>query len=163
MKSSKLQNPKPNKPSTFNPEPSSLNEGWHDNSDPQQTGPLVLKDEPIKPTGLHPFDLEERTAKFGEEVVRFTKKIPHGPTNNRLIDQLVGAGTSVGANFCEASDSVSKKDFRYTVKRCIKEAKEARFFLRMVVAAEPSLSDEARHLYREATQLVRILATMHGK
>lgn len=163
MRKPKLQNPKSNKPSTFNPQPSSLNEGWHYISEPKQTEPLVLKDEPIKPPGLHPFDLEERTAKFGEEVVRFTKKIPQGPTNNRLIDQIVGAGTSVGANFCEASDSVSKKDFRYTVKRCIKEAKEARFFLRMIVASEPSLHEEARRLYREGTEIVRILATMHGK
>lgn len=59
----------------------------------------------------HPFDLEERTAKFGEAIVRFSGKIPRDPTNNRLIDQLVGCGTSVGANDCEANEGVSKKDF----------------------------------------------------
>ena len=57
------------------------------------------------------YDLEERTACFGETIVRFAKKIPHSPVNNRLIDQLVGAGTSVGANYCEADDGVSKPDF----------------------------------------------------
>ncbi len=115
---------------------------------------------------LHPFDLEERTAKFGERIVRFVKKIPRGPQypeNNRLVDQLVGAGTSVGANYCEANDCVSRKDFKFTIKRCIKEAKEARFFCRMVAASEPPLSDEARALYREATELVRIFAAMHSK
>jgi hypothetical protein len=60
----------------------------------------------------HPFDLEERTARFGEAIVRFSKKIPCDPTNNRLIDQLVGCGTSVGGNYCEVDERVSKKDFR---------------------------------------------------
>lgn len=71
--------------------------------------PMVLRDEP---SGKPVYDLEERTAKFGEAIVLFAKKIPHRPVNNRLIDQLVGAGTSVGANYCEADDGVSKKDFR---------------------------------------------------
>src|SRR5262245_9088040 len=90
---------------------------------------------------LHPFDLEERTAKFGERIIKLVKLIPRGvqvPENNRLVDQIVGAGTSVGANYCEANDCVSRKDFKFTIKRCIKEAKEARFFLRMLVASEPS-------------------------
>ena len=51
----------------------------------------------------------ERTAIFGEAIVRFAKKIPHSPENVRLISQLVGAGTSIGANYCEADDSVSGK------------------------------------------------------
>lgn len=114
----------------------------------------------------HPFDLEERTAKFGERIIRFVKQVPRGPLhpeNNRLVDQLVGAGTSVGANYCEANDCVSRKDFKFTIKRCIKEAKEARFFCRMIAASEPTLSGEARALYREATEFVRIFATMHSK
>jgi len=115
---------------------------------------------------LHPFDLEERTAKFGEQIIRLVKKIPRGlqsPENNRLVDQLVGAGTSIGANYCEANDCVWRKDFKFTIKRCIKEAKETRFFLRMVAASEPSLADEARELYRETTELIRIFASMHRK
>jgi four helix bundle protein len=125
---------------------------------------MVLKDEPPSESGVrHPFDFEERTAVFGENIVRFAKQLPRGPGNDRLINQIVGAGTSVGANFCEANDCVSKKDFRYSAKRCIKEAKETRFFLRMIVVAEPSLADQARVLYREATELIRILATMCRK
>lgn len=123
-----------------------------------------LKEEPPNHAGgRHPFDMEERTAVFGENVIRFSRKIPRDPTNNRLIDQVVGASTSVAANFCEANDCFSKKDFRYTVKRCMKEAKETRVFLRMIAAAEPKLAAEARPLYREATELLRILATMHRK
>src|SRR6266478_1108615 len=60
-----------------------------------------LREEPAR---SKPYDLEERTAQFGEAIIRFAKNIPRGPVNNRLIGQLVGAGTSVGANYCEADD-----------------------------------------------------------
>ena len=56
-------------------------------------------------------DLEERTAKFGENIIRFCKKIPKNPITIPLISQLVKAGTSVGSNYCEADDAESKKDF----------------------------------------------------
>src|SRR5882724_2206024 len=58
--------------------------------------------------GRHPFDLQERTAVFGEAIVGFAKKIPRSPANERLIGQLVGCGTSIGANYCEANERVSK-------------------------------------------------------
>ena len=83
------------------------------------------------------YDLAERTARFGEMIVCFAKKIPRDPVNNRLIDQLVGAGTSVGANYCEADDGVSKPDFKHRMGTCRKEARETKFFLRMVAVAEP--------------------------
>ena len=111
----------------------------------------------------HAFDLEERTARFGEEIIRFVKKIPRNAENNRLIGQLVGCGTSVGANYCEANESVSKKDFKFIIGRCVKEAKETKFFLRMVAASEPKLADEARTLYREAKELHLIFASMYRK
>ena len=114
-------------------------------------------------TPKHPFDLEERTARFGEAIVRFSKKIPRDPTNNRLIDQLVGCGTSVGANYCEANERVSKKDFRCTIGRCVKEAKETKHFLRMVAASEPALASEARHLFREVKELHLIFAAIFRK
>jgi four helix bundle protein len=111
----------------------------------------------------HPFDLEERTARFGEAIVRFSKKIPRDPTNNRLIDQLVGCGSSVGANYCEADERVSKKDFRNVIGRCVKEAKETKHFLRMIAASEPPLADEARELFREARELHLIFASIYRK
>jgi four helix bundle protein len=110
-----------------------------------------------------PLDLEERVARFGEAIVRYSKKIPRGPGTNRLIDQLVGCGTSVGANYCEANESVSRKDFKFTISRCLKEAKETRFFLRMIATAEPNLADEARTLYREASELLLIFSSMRRK
>ena len=111
-------------------------------------------------------DLLERTSQFGEAVVRFTKKIPRGadfPENNRLVDQLVGAGTSVGANYCEADDAVSGKDFRNKIGICRKESKETMFFLRMAASSEEQLGDEARKLWREAKELNLIFGSIWRK
>src|SRR5881392_1329916 len=103
--------------------------------------------------GKRVFDLEERTARFGEAIIRFAKSIPQNPVNNRLIEQLVGAGTSVGANYCEADDGVSRKDFKNKIGTCRKEARETKFFLRMVAKAEPGLKPAARKLWQEAKEL----------
>ena len=111
----------------------------------------------------HPFDLEERTARFGEAIVRFSKEIPRDPANDRLIDQLVGCATSIGGNYCEANEGISKKDFRHTISRCVKEAKETKFFLRMLAASEPQLAHEAREHYREAKELHPIFASIFRK
>src|SRR4051812_42606073 len=115
------------------------------------------------PKGRHPFDLEERTARFGEAVIRFCKTIPRDPANDRLINQLVGCGTSMGANYCEANEGVSKKDFRNVIGRCVKEAKETKFFLRMIAASEPKLAEQARDLFREAKELHLIFASIFRK
>jgi four helix bundle protein len=104
------------------------------------------------------YDLEERTARFGETVILFAKKIPWSPVNNRLIDQLVGAGTSVGANYCEADDGVSRPDFKHRIGTCRKESRETKFFLRMIAVAEPNLKNEAREAWREAHELHRIFS-----
>jgi four helix bundle protein len=109
------------------------------------------------------FDLEERTARFGESVIRFAKKIPRHPINDRLIDQLVGAATSVGANYCEADDGVSRSDFRHRIGICRKEARESKHFLRMVAVAEEILKPEARVLWQEARELHLIFCAIWRK
>jgi len=109
------------------------------------------------------FDLEERTARFGEAIIGFAKRIPLSPVNNRLIEQLVGAGTSVGANYCEADDGVSRKDFKNKIGTCRKEARETKFFLRMIATAEPSLKSEARDLWQEAKELHLIFSKIWRK
>ncbi|PYK44977.1 MAG: hypothetical protein DME53_06740 [Verrucomicrobia bacterium] len=76
------------------------------------------------------YDLEERTARFGEAIIDFAKTIPLNPVTNRIITQLVGAGTSVDANYVEAGDAVSKKDFLKRIGTCRKEARESKHFLR---------------------------------
>jgi|SRR5436190_4363974 len=115
---------------------------------------LESKSEPLalyeNPNPGRVFDLAERTARFGEAVIRFAKKIQQNPVNSRLISQLVGAGTSIGANHCEADDAVSKKDFKNRIGTCRKESKETKFWLRMIATAEPGLKSEARALWQEA-------------
>src|SRR6266513_214804 len=88
-----------------------------------------------------------------KRIVDFAKQIQRSPANDRLIGQLVGCGSSIGANYCEANERVSKKDFRNTIGRCVKEAKETKYFLRLIAVAEPRFADEARGLYREAKEL----------
>ncbi|MHB9070993.1 MAG: four helix bundle protein [Sedimentisphaerales bacterium] len=99
------------------------------------------------------FDLEERTACFGENVLKFAIKIPNNTINLPLISQLVRAATSVGANYCEAADGVSKKDFRNKIGICRKESREAKHWLRMVAVANESLKQDARILWQEAKEL----------
>src|SRR5437016_9343286 len=99
------------------------------------------------------YDLEDRTARFGEAIIDFAKTIPQNPVTNRIISQLVGAGTSVGANYAEADDAVSKKEFLKNIGTCRKEARETKHFLRMTVRAVPELKAEARKLWMEAREL----------
>ncbi len=109
------------------------------------------------------FDLTERTARFGEEIIEFVKKVPRNTITLPLIDQLVRAGTSVGANYCEADCAESRKDFVHKLSVCKKEAKEVKHWLRMVVRAVPELRPEARILWREANELNLIFAAIIRK
>jgi four helix bundle protein len=111
---------------------------------------LVVREEPEIERA---YDLEERTARFGEEVIDFAKSIPQDAVTNRLISQLVGAATSVGANYVEADDAVSKKEFLKSIGTCRKEARETKHFLRMIVRAVPELKTQARTLWLEAKEL----------
>jgi len=86
-------------------------------------------------------------------VIDFAKTIPQSAVTNRIISQLVGAGTSVGANYVEADDAVSKKEFLKNIGTCRKEARETKHFLRMIVRAVPKLKPEARKLWTEAREL----------
>ena len=105
-----------------------------------------------------PYDLEERTAQFGEMVIDFAKRVPVNEVTMRLIPQVVGAGTSIGANYCEADDAVSKKEFRYRIGICKKEARETKFFVRMIVRAVPDFRNEAKPVWQEAKELHLIFA-----
>lgn len=120
-----------------------------------------MADESTSQGGGKPYDLEERTALFGEAVIGFLKKVPVSPMTRRLIDQLVGAGTSVGANYCEADDAPSKKAFRNSISVCKREARESKFFIRMIVTAVPELRDDAKPLWQEAKELHLIFAKIY--
>ena len=117
----------------------------------------------LAPTDEAKFDLEERTARFGEATIQFAKKVPHNAVTIPLIGQLVKAGTSVGANYCEADDAVSKKEFRNKIGTCKKEARESKYWLRMIAAAEPETKAAARPLWTEAKELHLIFAKIYRK
>jgi four helix bundle protein len=121
-----------------------------DDLEPWEVNDAVLREEPDVRV---PFDLEERAALFGEGIIDFCAEIPLGPRTNRLVDQITGCGTSIGANYGEADDALSKKDFAKTIGICRKEARENKFFLRMIARACPDLKPKARRLWQEANEL----------
>src|SRR5258708_5291656 len=110
--------------------------------------------------GKRKFDLEERTARFGEAAIAFAKRIPVTPVTKGMIGQFVDAGTSIGANYSEADDAESKKDFRHKISICRKESRETKHWLRMIAAAVPELADDARTLWLEAKELNLIFAAI---
>ncbi|MEA3493082.1 MAG: four helix bundle protein [Candidatus Margulisiibacteriota bacterium] len=109
------------------------------------------------------YDLEERTALFGRRIVHFSKKIKETWITRSLISQLVRAGTSVGANYCEADDAHSKKDFIHKIGLCRKESRETKHWIKMILAACPSLGDEAQSLWKEAQELNLIFSSIINK
>src|SRR5881398_1759244 len=119
--------------------------------------------ETIEPASQRTYDLDERTACFGEAIIDFANVIPRTPVTRPLIEQLVGCGTSVGANYCEADDAVSKKEFRCKIGTCKKEARETKHWLRMIAVAEEGMKAEARPLWQEAKELHLIFAAIYRK
>lgn len=109
------------------------------------------------------YDLEERTTKFGEEIIKFAKKIPRNTVTIPIINQLVKSGTSIGANYCEADGAESKRDFRHKIGICKKEAKETKYWLKMVMTAVPELNIEAKKLWQEAQELTLIFSAINRK
>jgi four helix bundle protein len=109
------------------------------------------------------FDLDERTARFGEAVIAFVRQVKLSPVTEPLVRQLVRSGTSIGANYCEADDAESKKDFRHKIGICRKEARETKYWLRMIACAVPGLKDDARALWSEAKELNLIFGAIRQR
>jgi len=107
-----------------------------------------------------PYDLEERTATFGEDVITFVKNLEQNAVTRPLISQLVRAGTSVGANYMEADGAESKKDFQHKIGISKKEAKESMHWLRMMAKALPERAEGSRVLWKEAHELVLIFSSI---
>ncbi len=109
------------------------------------------------------YDLEERTAIFGEDVIKFAKNIPLNSVTQRIIPQFVASGTAIGSNYCEADDAESGKDFKHKIGIAKKEARETKHWLRMIATATPDLKDEARKLWQEAKELHLIFNSISRK
>ena len=106
------------------------------------------------------YDLEERTAEFGESIIDFVKSLPRDQVNNVLIRQIVRSGTSIGANYMEADGAESKKDFRHKIAICKKESKETKHWLRMIARANPDIKGECKKLWSEAQELTLIFSSI---
>ncbi|OGZ73459.1 MAG: four helix bundle protein [Candidatus Staskawiczbacteria bacterium RIFCSPLOWO2_01_FULL_38_12b] len=109
------------------------------------------------------YDLEERTARFEESIIIFSKITPVNLVTQRIIPQLVAAGTSIGANYCEADDVESGKDFKHKIGICKKEARETTYWLRIISTAAPELKERAGILWQEAKELHLIFNTIYRK
>jgi four helix bundle protein len=106
------------------------------------------------------YDLEERCARFGENVIAFCKRVPLNAITRPLVSQIIRSSTSIGDNYCEADDAVSKKEFRQKIGYCKKEARETKFWFRMIVAAVETLGSLAKPLSQEVGELHRIFAAI---
>jgi four helix bundle protein len=92
--------------------------------------------------------------------VRFARQVPKSEVTSPLISQVVRSADSIGANYIEADEAQSKKEFRYRIGVCKKESRETGLHLRLIVAAVPALGDDARPLYRESRELTLIFASI---
>ena len=113
--------------------------------------------------GSRRLDLEDRTFAFARRVIRLTRFLPKSIANVEVMRQLVRAAGSVGANYIEANEALSKKDFLMRVKICRKEAKESHYWLRLLDVDHPDQEDECKALLREATELTRIFGAILTK
>lgn len=109
------------------------------------------------------YDLDERTLEFGRRVVVLCKSLPRDLVNTELARQCIRSGTSIGANYLEANDSLGKKDFVYKMKISRKEAKETIYWLKLIVEANKKLESRMEGLLQEAFELKKILSSIIEK
>ncbi len=99
-----------------------------------------------------------RLEKFSDEVNRLCKQLPKDPVNFEVVSQLVRSGGSVGANYIEAIEGLSKKDFYFRIRICRKESKESGFWLNRILANNPSFNEKINPLIQEAREYVLIFS-----
>ncbi|MFH0972884.1 MAG: four helix bundle protein [Patescibacteria group bacterium] len=106
------------------------------------------------------YDLEDRTLEFSRRIIRLTKALPKNTVNFKLIDQVVRSGTSMGANYREANETETKKDFKYRIRICRKEGKETIYWLQLIIEANPEFKKRVDPLLQETIELVKIFAAI---
>jgi len=120
-----------------------------------------MDEKPNKPV----YDLEERTFQFAKHVRLWIKNLPKTIGNTEDVKQLVRSSGSVGANYIEANESLSKKDFHFRIKICRKEAKESGYWLRLILETNDKISDDDKgsFLLKESIELKKIFSVIAGK
>jgi four helix bundle protein len=111
----------------------------------------------------HNFNLEERTLEFAKEVIRLCKRLPQNTINRELISQLIRASGSIGANYREGNDALSKKDFVYRIRIVRKEAKESHYWLQLMKEANNDFVEEIEKLITESFELKKIFSSIAEK
>ena len=121
------------------------------------------KEAPNKSQILSPkrYDLEERTLEFGRRTIRLCKSLPKDVVNRNLCDQLIRSGTSMGANYREANETDTKRDFKSRIRITKKEAKETVYWLELIIEANPGLKERILPLLEEAKELMRIFGSIY--
>jgi len=110
------------------------------------------------------YDLEDRTFKFANEVRKFVKEFPRNISNIEDIKQLVRSSGSVGANYIEANESLSKRDFKHRIKICRKESKESAYWLKILITNNnEQFRKRGMELYNEVIELKKIFSSILNK
>src|SRR3972149_8709105 len=119
-----------------------------------------MKTENSKIANSRVYDLEERTAKFGENLILLCKKLKQDTITRPLISQLIRSGTSIGANYMEANGASSKKDFINKIFICKKETQETKHWLRMLTTCDTDHKEQIRQLWKESQELTLIFQSI---
>lgn len=109
------------------------------------------------------YNLEDRTLEFGKRIIRMCKALPKNFINLRLGDQCLRSGTSIGANYREANETDTKKDFANRIRISKKEAKETIYWLELLIEANPELQTKINPLLEEVRELMKILGSIYEK
>lgn len=109
------------------------------------------------------YDLDARTMEFGKRIIKLVKSLSKNTINDNLGNQVMRSGTSIGANYREANESQTKKDFAFKIGICRKEAKETVFWLNLIIEANPELKNRMKLLLNESEELVKIFGAISQK
>jgi len=105
----------------------------------------------------------ERVLRFVDSILNLVNKLPKNIINVSLIKQIINSGTSVGANYHEACEAESSKDFTHKLKIAKKELRETRYWLRLLYKQNKEFKEEITCLGKESTELIKIFATIVTK
>ena len=110
------------------------------------------------------YDLEERTALFAERIRDFCLKLPKNVANAEYVRQLIRAGSSPGANYIEANESIGDKDLKMKIKTCRRESKESSYWLRLVITdGFGDQENERKYLQQESKEFILIFTAILRK
>lgn len=109
------------------------------------------------------YDLEERTLFFGKRIIHLSKALPQNIINTTLVHQVMRSGTSMGANYREANETETKRDFQFRMRICRKEGKETYYWLELIVEANPEFKERIKPLLQETQELIKIFAAIIEK